>query len=528
MNLYTFLEKNFGDQNSNPLPAYYARTTDQVVESLVVPESLKERTKKPTLIPKLTFNDWTVPTDEFLKDTDSINNYRKILDSILYGIEDENNVPLTDENKARIKNAAKQFIEWVNLRKFPNGYLVDKNGNLDINNEFLKKFYSEEVVNFIKEKGGSSTQSDNDDQQDQQGSGSDGTGFIDFLRSLQLLEHSIKNYTRLYMESSNRGIRTLLEGAFTEQQISEIFSKEENLKKLLDLGSPEQINYIMYKVIEDLPGSEVSGNIEKIISNNNASEGSFINLVNLGMRMQGISLEDEQLKKLYQAVTLPPPTSIPQGLETFGKPGGVGAYVSPGGGSSVPPPATQTPATSQSQPSAQDDTPAATPGVDPTDKELEIYRRVYNANYNPNSPVDRANLEQIRKNAYSTEGDMDDPHVYRAQKRQQSLQPLENRYVRTGFNQFRPAVKADEEAGTPLFMQNPNPVYREFNPYVQVDRYEAKRNKQPKPDLSKNRVNPRGARIEADGSIRRKSKLGGAAGSLSNFLGDVGNTLKGR
>lgn len=521
MNLYTFLEKNFGDQNSNPLPAYYARTTDQVVESLTIPESLKERTKKPTLIPKLTFNDWTVPTDEFLKDTDSINNYRKTLDSILYGIEDENNVPLTDENKARIKNAAKQFIEWVNLRKFPNGYLVDKNGNLDINNEFLKKFYTEEVVNFIKENGGSSTQSDNDDQQ---GSGSDGTGFVDFLRSLQLLEHSIKNYTRLYMESSNRGIRTLLEAAFTEQQIKDIFEKQENLTKLLDLGTPEQINYVMYKIIEDLPDSSISKNLEeKIIGNKNASEGIFINMIKVGMQLQGISLNDDQLKKLYQAVTLPPPTSIPQGLETFGKPGGVGAYISPGGGSSVPPPITPQP-----QPSTQDDTPAATtPGVDPTDKELEIYRRVYNANYDPNSPQDRANLEQIRKNAYNTDGDIDDPQVYRAQKRQQSLQPIENRYVRTGFNQFRPAVKADEEVGTPLFMQNPNPVYREFNPYVQVDRYEAKRNKQPKPDFSKQRVSPPGARIEADGSIRRKSKLKGAAGSLSNFLGDVGNTLKG-
>jgi hypothetical protein len=39
---------------------------------------------------------------------------------------------------------------------------------------------------------------------------------------------------------------------------------------------------------------------------------------------------------------------------------------------------------------------------------------------------------------------------------------------------------------------------------------------------------PGGYRYEKDGSVRRKSRLKGAAGSLSNFLGDVGNTLKRR
>lgn len=39
------------------------------------------------------------------------------------------------------------------------------------------------------------------------------------------------------------------------------------------------------------------------------------------------------------------------------------------------------------------------------------------------------------------------------------------------------------------------------------------------------KVGPGGIRREGDGSIRRKSQYGGAVGSLSNFLGDVGNTL---
>jgi hypothetical protein len=43
------------------------------------------------------------------------------------------------------------------------------------------------------------------------------------------------------------------------------------------------------------------------------------------------------------------------------------------------------------------------------------------------------------------------------------------------------------------------------------------------------KLGPGGERYEADGSdgsVRRKSKFGGAIGSASNFLGDVGNTLK--
>lgn len=40
------------------------------------------------------------------------------------------------------------------------------------------------------------------------------------------------------------------------------------------------------------------------------------------------------------------------------------------------------------------------------------------------------------------------------------------------------------------------------------------------------KIGPGGTRTERDGTVRRNSKLGGVAGSLSNFLGDVGNTLK--
>jgi hypothetical protein len=44
-------------------------------------------------------------------------------------------------------------------------------------------------------------------------------------------------------------------------------------------------------------------------------------------------------------------------------------------------------------------------------------------------------------------------------------------------------------------------------------------------DRGYQKVGPGGLRREGDGSIRRKSQYGGAVGSLSNFLGDIGNTL---
>jgi hypothetical protein len=44
-------------------------------------------------------------------------------------------------------------------------------------------------------------------------------------------------------------------------------------------------------------------------------------------------------------------------------------------------------------------------------------------------------------------------------------------------------------------------------------------------DRGYQKVGPGGLRREGDGSIRRKSQYGGAVGSLSNLLGDIGNTL---
>lgn len=157
----------------------------------------------------------------------------------------------------------------------------------------------------------------------------------------------------------------------------------------------------------------------------------------------------------------------------------------------------QTPAPSDLTPvSDTEETKSDKTDSSPTERELELFKKFHASNFDPNSSMDRKKLEQLRQ-AASEVGQNDDSKiqsaVYKkqygnstsaersqpkieseAEKRSRLLKPVNGMFIRTGFNQFRPAVQADLEAKTPLFMQNPNPVYRQFNPYVQVDRMAAK------------------------------------------------------
>lgn len=227
-------------------------------------------------------------------------------------------------------------------------------------------------------------------------------------------------------------------------------------------------------------------------------------------------------------------------------------------------PADQTPAPSDLTPATDsEETPNEDVGGAPTERELELFKKFHASNFDPNSPLDKQKLEQIRQAAEEV-GQEDDtkiqaaaykkqysegqpnssktsksqPVATEAEKRQRLLKPVNGMFVRTGFNQFRPAVQADMEAKTPLFMQNPNPVLRQVNPYVQVDRTAMKAKKASPVDQQAvdremaakgfQRLGPNGVRTEKGGRKERKSSLPGAAGSLSNFFGDVGNTLTGR
>ena len=113
-------------------------------------------------------------------------------------------------------------------------------------------------------------------------------------------------------------------------------------------------------------------------------------------------------------------------------------------------------------------------------------------------------------------------------------------YIRTSPGRYRPAVEADMDANIPLFIKNPNPVAALVNPYVRVSDEVKKARRAGPVDAeaiekeikgrypSAQRIGPGGLRREGDGSIRRKSQYGGALGSISNFFGDVGNTVAGK
>jgi hypothetical protein len=207
-----------------------------------------------------------------------------------------------------------------------------------------------------------------------------------------------------------------------------------------------------------------------------------------------------------------------------------------------------------------DETPGKTTDNTPTDRELKLFKKFHASDFDPNSSVDRKKLEQIRQSAAEV-GQEDDSKIQaatykkqykeqqpadlqsktqetEAEKRKRLLQSVKGMYVRTGFNQFRPAVQADLEAKTPLFMQNPNPVLRSINPYVSVDRTALKAKKATPVDQQAmdremsakgyQKLGPAGTRAEKGNRKERKSQFGGALGSASNFLGDLGNTLKGR
>jgi len=131
---------------------------------------------------------------------------------------------------------------------------------------------------------------------------------------------------------------------------------------------------------------------------------------------------------------------------------------------------------------------------EPTQKELDLFKRLHNSSYNPKSPMDKRKMEQLRQAsqqvgsedisklapaAYNLQSkDKTTAYTPRSSSKQTAIKNATSPaspvggptyYVRTGFNQYRPAVQADVSSNQQLFMKNPNPVGRGFYPYVKVD-----------------------------------------------------------
>lgn len=387
----------------------------------------------------------------------------------------------------------------------------------------------------------------------------------------------LKNYTFLYLEGFNRYETFLLENAIEEQNVNSLFNNRRDFTDLLTTANVDQLRFIFYKIINDLPNTDISrfltGLIELTNTQNysNASQeivkrfqdnyGAYINPSNT-----------PTVSKVYKALQEKPDLSKPpRPLDNFGAPFSTATRGAPGT-TSTPSLSDQPPtgggAASSSggsaAPAQGSGTPSQTQQSSPTDKEKELFKKLHNSDFDPESPVDRKKLEQLRQAAQQVGTDNEEnlaAAAYRLQyvgnnggnrsggassarsqetegdRRRRLLSPVQGMYVRTGFNQFRPAVQADLEAKTPLFMQNPNPVFRQVNPYVQVDRAAAKARKATKAEDAFDRemrakgaqkLGPGGIRTEKGGRKERKSQFGGVLGSLSNLAGDVGNTLTGR
>ena len=333
----------------------------------------------------------------------------------------------------------------------------------------------------------------------------------------------IKNYTVLYLEGFNRHKTFILEAAIEEQNVNSLFNNSIDLKNLIDASTEDQLRYIFYKIKNDLPSGSVTSTINKCIEatqNNNYRNASneILNLFQSNYTVTFDQNDTRNIVKLYKAFQTPADLSrpAPPPLQNFGIP-----YTGSTSISSVSAD-TSTQSTAASSLSA-DSNPASTGGL-----------TAGSPLAGQATPSDlNARGEQLRQNS-----------TYRRDARSigNATRPISPQggptyYARISAGRYRPAVQADMSANVPLYIKNPNPLSALAKPYVQVaDEVLRARRASPSDAQSFDkemrarglqRLAPSGqTRKEADGSVRRKSQFGGALGSLSNLMGDVGNTIK--
>lgn len=357
---------------------------------------------------------------------------------------------------------------------------------------------------------------------------------------------SKKNYTFLYLEGFNKFGKFIVEAAIEEQNINSLFNDSAELRELIDLATEDQLRYMFYKIKNDLPSGSVTSFIDKCIeatrnSNYQTASNEILNLFQSNYSITFDQTDTRNIVKLYRAFQTPADLSqpAPPPFQDFGNP-----YTSATGASGATGPDTgASGATGASSP--PDDTPGSTGGLPGAVTALGAAAAGMASGIPslgapgtpPAGPGSPTNLnrrgEQLRQGS-----------TYRRDARSGSnaTRPISpaggpTYYVRTAPGQYRPAVRADMTAKIPLYIKNPNPVGALVKPYVQVaDEVRRARRASPSDAQSFDKeMRARGAqrlapsgetRREADGSVRRKSQFGGALGSLSNLMGDVGNTLK--
>jgi len=330
------------------------------------------------------------------------------------------------------------------------------------------------------------------------------------------------NYTVLYLEGFSKYQAFIVEAAIEEQNVNRLFSNPDDVKKLIEAATEDQLRYIFYKIKNDLPSGTVTSFIDKCIdatksSNYTTATQKILSLFVTNYRIAIDSTDTRNVLKIYNAfhkpadLSQPPPSSF---LQNFGAP-----YA-----------ATPTPEPTP-EPSALDTAQATLCSA------ANMFRNAIGGGTSAAGGAATPSALAASTAGYVT------PPAASSLSRRQAIQPISEPggptyYIRIGGGRFRPAVQADLQANIPLYMKNPNRAAAIVNPYVRVSD-EIKRARRAGPvdqdaidremrAQGYQKVGPGGLRRERDGSIRRRSKLSGAAGSLSNFLGDIGNTLKGQ
>lgn len=357
----------------------------------------------------------------------------------------------------------------------------------------------------------------------------------------------MKNYTFLYNAGFDRYKTFILESVLQEQNVNSLFSNTRDFTKLLTTATVDQLRYIFYKIKNDIPNTDVSRFIEGCIEltksqNYNNASTEIINRIRNNYGAYVNPSNTATVSKIYKAFEQEADLNNPPiPLENFGvrTPSSTSTSLS-----SVSASTTQSTAASSLSAGAPDDTPGSTGGLAGAAGALAAGAASMASGIPsfgapgtpPAGPAAPTNLnrrgEQLRQNS-----------TYRRDARSggNAVRPISPQggptyYVRLSPGQYRPAVRADMAAKMPLYIKNPNPVGALAKPYVQVaDEVARARRASPADQRSIDKemaarglqkIGPGGTRKEADGSVRRKSQFGGALGSLSNFMGDVGNTLK--
>jgi len=178
---------------------------------------------------------------------------------------------------------------------------------------------------------------------------------------------------------------------------------------------------------------------------------------------------------------------------------------------------TNVPSDSKSQKPA----PSSNSSKEPSDSEESLFRKFHGTSFDPKSSMDKRKMEMLRQ-AEKEVGSKDESKLRQAAYALQygGKQPSSSSkttsksptvkfgdtqqptYIQVAGGKFVPASNKDVAAGNQIWIKNPRKGQGETHKpnYVQV-------------------------RTEKGESLRPKSQLPGTLGSLSNFLGDVGNTL---